>query len=126
MAYALKQTMRLKESSLLWGGVPCSLLIWLSLGTSLRHLYFPMGDPNSERVRLSNLCATRFCLLALVAVSRCCYWAAEQPLSSLLKEIPCYHRLLRIPGLKSAMTRLSEAYLDDQSAGICACIHVVS
>lgn len=111
MVYALRQTMRLKESSgLLWGGVPCSLLIWISMGTSLRHLYVPMGDPNSESVRLSNLCLTRFCLLALVAVSRCCYWAAEQPLSSVLKNIPCYHDILHIPGLKSLMTRLPEAY----------------
>ena len=107
MIYAIKQTMRLRESGLLWGGVPCSLLVWLSLGSSLRHIYFPMGDPESECVRLSNLCLSRFGLLVLIAIARTCYWGAEQPSSSLLKDIPCYDQFLHVPGLKNMMTRLS-------------------
>lgn len=108
MVFAVKQTLRLKESGLLWGGVPCSLLIWISLGTSLRNIYYPMGDPESKQVQLSNLCLSRYALLVILAIARCCFWAAEQPQSSYLKDIPCYDWILHIPGLQSMMTRLPE------------------
>lgn len=53
---AIKGVLRLRPGSLCWLGIPCSLLIWVSLGTSKRGTLFDMfGDISLESVRKSNI-----------------------------------------------------------------------
>lgn len=93
------------------GGVPCSLLVFISRGTSKRNVYPHgiMGDPDSEVTKLSNLVLSRFCLLVLVAISRNVFWAIEQPSSSLLPQTPYYSYLLNLSQLNTVFIRMSAA-----------------
>lgn len=120
------QVMRLRQGGLLWGGVPCSSFVWISRGTSRRSqatappkpcqcmpgtpfvstcesatiLQFlqanVLGDNSVEFVRLGNLCVVRFCLLVLLACSRNCIWAVEQPSSSMMPEHPRMQQLFQL------------------------------
>ena len=108
--YALKQVLRLKPGSLLWGGVPCSLLVWVSRSSSKRLLpgYDVMGDPFSKPTLQSNTLLSRFALLVLLCMSREVFWAIEQPQSLLLKDTPYYDYFFLLPQLKIVFTRMSE------------------
>lgn len=118
------QVMRLRQGGLLWGGVPCSSFVWISRGTSKRsqatalpnpcasachehilsaHVSLQhavqdnvLGDGSKEFVRVGNLCVVRFCLLVLLAYSRNCIWAVEQPSSSIMPDHPRMQQLFRL------------------------------
>ena len=108
--YAIKGTLRLKEFSLLWGGVPCSLLVFISMATSGRHLNI-MGYEDREPVATSNLLLARFCLLAILQTARNGYWAVEQPGSSVLKDTPYMEMLMdqTVAAVKTFFCRLPAA-----------------
>jgi len=55
-----------------------------------------LGDNSMEFVRLGNLCVVRFCLLALLAYSRNCIWAVEQPGSSIMPDHPRMQQLFQL------------------------------
>ena len=107
--YALKCVLRLSPGSLLWGGVPCSLLIFISRGTSKRNVgqFDLMGDPNSEATVLSNRILSRFALLVLIAICRDVWWACEQPQSSLLPATPYFAYLLNLAKMNPIFIRMS-------------------
>ena len=94
------------------GGVPCSLLVWVSRSSSKRSMpgYDVMGDPFSLPTTRSNTLLSRFALLVLVAMSREVFWAIEQPQSSLLKDTPYYEYLFMIPQLKIILARMWGPY----------------
>ena len=110
--YALRQCLRLKELALFWMGIPCSLLIFMSVGTHRRDLegYDIFGDTTLESVVKSNLALTRAALLALVVTVRNAFWVAEQPGSSKLPEVPYYSALLEDPKIPTYFTRLSATW----------------
>ena len=90
-------------------GIPCSLLIFISLATSKRGLYGHdiFGDESLSCVVKSNMHLSRACLLAMVCMARNVFWAAEQPSTSKLPQIPYYWELLSDPLLQTYFTRLS-------------------
>ena len=106
--YAVKACLRLLPYSLLWGGVPCSLLIWISSATSGRKAdTLPMGDESKDCVRNSNLLLSRFSLLAVLATARHSWFCVEQPMSSMLVKLPYYDFIMNIAALKPQFVRLS-------------------
>ena len=107
MLYAIKSTLRLAPQSLLWGGVPCGLLVFLSLGTSKRNVQV-MGDTTKQCVVDSNLCLSRFSLLCLLATARGAYWACEQPISSCLRQTPYFDFLMEIKAVPAFLVRLPD------------------
>ena len=73
---AIKGILRLRPGSLAWFGVPCSLLIWVSLGTSKRGTACDMfGDISLESVRKSNIHLSRAAMLILLCVARQVWWS---------------------------------------------------
>ena len=92
---AIKGILRLRPGSLAWFGVPCSLLIWVSLGTSKRGTAFDMfGDISLESVRKSNIHLSRAAMLILLCVARQVWWTVEQPGSSRLPHMPFFDDML--------------------------------
>jgi hypothetical protein len=55
-----------------------------------------LGDESMKFVRLGNLCVVRFCLLVLLAYSRNCLWAVEQPGSSIMPDHLRMQQLLQL------------------------------
>lgn len=105
---AIKGVLRLRPGSLCWLGIPCSLLIWVSLGTSKRGTLFDMfGDISLESVRKSNIHLGRAALLILLCVARQIWWAVEQPGSSRLPKMPFFAELLMDKLIPTSFQRLS-------------------
>ncbi|CAJ1397173.1 unnamed protein product [Effrenium voratum] len=105
--YCLKGALRLRKQALLWGGVPCSLLVFMSSGTHQRGFENDMmGDLSLPSVRQSNLLLSRFCLIVLVCICRNVWWAIEQPASSKLVETPYYSYLMSLRCLNPKFVRL--------------------
>lgn len=109
--YALKGVLRLVPGSLLWGGVPCSLLVFISRATSKRNLdgHDIYGDPKSAPTVLSNLILSRFALLVALAISRDVWWAIEQPSTSLLPKTDYYQLFLNLAEINPIFLRMSGA-----------------
>lgn len=112
MLYALKHVLRLKQSGLAWFGVPCSLLVFSSLGTSKRGIWpFDLfGDTAIPCVRRSNVHLARTALLVLVCIVRQVWWAVEQPGTSRLPQIQYFASILEDPALPTEFSRLPESY----------------
>jgi hypothetical protein len=81
---SVRLALQMVRSGLLFGGVPCSLFVFISLGTSMRSPTCPDGNVNLESVRRSNALASRFTLLAMIALARGAHFVIEQPSSSRL------------------------------------------
>ena len=88
----LQYVMRMKPGSLLWSGLPCSLHIWISRGTSGKSRSNPRGVFNGcfmhECVRIANCIACRFGLIAIICLVRKIWWDTEQPASSVAQWLP--------------------------------------
>lgn len=56
----------------------------------------PIGNEEKQSVYLGNVCLVRFILLILLACSRNCIWAVEQPGSSCMREHPRMQALLSL------------------------------
>ena len=125
---ALKQVLRLKKGGMWWAGVPCSLLVFISMGTSGRHLR-PMGFEDQPKVANSNLLLSRTALLALV-VCRAVFWAVEQPGSSVLPRTPYFEHLMQLGEVLKSPTffvrlpgpKISAVFQGNSCACGCACL----
>lgn len=89
----LQYVLRLKLGSLLWCGLPCSLHVWISRGTSGKSRANPRGVNESgvtlhECVGIANCIAARFGLIAVLCLVRQVWWAIEQPVSSVAMWLP--------------------------------------
>ncbi|CAK8987363.1 unnamed protein product [Durusdinium trenchii] len=94
LIYAVRQTLRLVPSGLVFLGVPCSMLVWISSGTHGRAAPNFMGDSSIPGVVASNTLLARASLLCCLAMARSVFWAVEQPGSSCLPKTPYWRRLL--------------------------------
>ena len=94
--YALKQVMRLRERALCWLGIPCSLLVFMSIATSKRGLkgHSILGDESLPCVQKSNLQLSRSALLALLCIVRRVFWSVEQPSTSKLPHVDYFANVL--------------------------------
>ncbi len=72
---------------------PCHSWIFLSRGTYLRSANDPHGDLDSEEAQSQNRLVKRVCLLLRLATALGIFWLVEQPLSSLLCNLPEFMRL---------------------------------
>ena len=82
-ARAILLVLRLRPSGLLWGGVPCGSFVWLSRSKHGRSCKSPCGFFQNPWVKMNNMIAERFSLLAMLAVARRCHWTAEARLNTL-------------------------------------------
>jgi len=91
--------LRLVPLALLYGGVPCESYGFMSSGTHQRAACQPWGHTPYPFVWRGNVMATRFVLLAVLAIVRNCVWMAEQPDRSYLIHLPpmqlLFHRCLK-------------------------------
>ena len=87
---ACQYVLRVKANGLLWGGLPCSLHVWISRGTSGKSRDNPRGICNGvfkhDSVRIANLVAARYAMLVLVCLVR--QVITEQPASSVAPFLP--------------------------------------
>ena len=65
----------------------------------------PLGRDYLPGVRLGNLCASRSCLLILLACARGAFWACEQPGSSIMLSHPRWKMMLGL-GLRRLIPRI--------------------
>ena len=91
--HAIELVLRLHVFGLLFGGVPCESYIFMSSGTHQRSAVDPGGSPYPFVVEGSTM-ATRFVLLALLAIARGATWMLENPDRSALKVMPCIQLLM--------------------------------
>ena len=74
------------------GGLPCSLHVWISRGTSGKSRDNPRGICNGvfkhDCVRIANLVAARYAMVVLVCLVRQVMWVTEQPASSVAPFLP--------------------------------------
>ena len=75
-------TLRLRVGGLLWGAIPCNTFSWMSRGTYGRSPTFPCGDCLNVVIKVHNCITARFCLVAMLAVVRRCFWTAEACLNT--------------------------------------------
>ena len=128
LLYAIKHTLRLTPSGLLWLGIPCSMLVFISLGTSKRGVgeWDELGDTSLPSVQRSNLHLSRASLLALLAMSRCAWWCCEQPSTSRLPQLRYYADLLNDDNITTSFIRLpGSKILVCDSSRICPWFHFV-
>lgn len=90
---ACQYLLRVQVGGLMFGGLPCSMHVWMSRGTSKKSRSNPRGVLKNggyaaECVRLANLIAARYALLALICLARAVYWITEQPASSVAHHLP--------------------------------------
>ena len=89
---ACQYVLRVKANGLLWGGLPCSLHVWISRGTSGKSRDNPSGICNGvfkhDCVRIANLVAARYAMVVLVCLVRQVMWVTEQPASSVAPFLP--------------------------------------
>ena len=81
-------TLRLQEFGLLFAGVPCSSYIFISSSLHQRSPALPWGIENYQFVWEGNRLASRFLLLAAVAIVRLVKWGIENPKSTLIHVLP--------------------------------------
>ena len=108
LLYSIKQCLRLTKNSLCWCGIPCSMLVFISFGTSLREVdgRSIMGDESQRAVRQSNVMLSRSAMLVLLCVARQVFWAVEQPSASKLAKIRYFRMLLESKLMTTHFIRL--------------------
>ena len=99
----LNLCMRLVPFGLWYGAIPCCSFIFLSMATHQRTSENPWGAPQ-EFVYTSNCIASRYCLLALIAIIRGCVWCIENPLRTYVDLLPPVQLLLR-PHFKPMLSK---------------------
>ena len=85
---ALQYALRLKAGALLFGGLPCSLQVWISRGTSGKSREQPRGKTDLPCVANANKIAARYAMIILVCLARQVWWLTEQPSSSVAHWLP--------------------------------------
>ena len=83
-ACALSLTLSLDPmAGFLWLATVCSTWVWISSSSTGRTVDYPLGVP-CESTASANCMVARCGLLVVLAISRGCIWALEQPASSLM------------------------------------------
>lgn len=126
---ACQYILRLKPGALFWGGLPCSLHVWISRGTSGKTRDNPRGifdgSFKHECVKVANLLAARYALLVLVCLVRQVHWITEQPVSSVAMYLPylevALHTARQMLGFPAGL--LQKLYLDFKRALYDSCAH---
>lgn len=85
---AVKACLRLRPGGLAWFGTPCSSFVWVNRFTSGRTLSEPLGNVGLRYVQQANQLAGTTALLAMLVSCQHCFFAIEQPASSLLEAHP--------------------------------------
>jgi hypothetical protein len=101
----LRQTLRVVELGLLYGGIPCASYSFMSSQWHRRSVLNPFGDETFGFVKMGNLLAARFFLLVIVAIARKVFWFVEQPGSSRLPLLPYCGYLSEFDTLRTNMVR---------------------
>ena len=73
---------------------PCRSWIWISLGTTLRHLNV-LGDLTNPMIRAQNALVCRTIYVLVLCIKRGIYWLLEQPASSALFRHPRWLWLIK-------------------------------
>ncbi len=102
---SLRQTLRVVELGLLYGGIPCASYTFMSSSLHRRSVLNPLGDETFHFVKMGNLLAARFFLLVIVAIARKVFWFVEQPGSSKLPLLPYCGYLSEFDTLRTDMVR---------------------
>ena len=97
-------TLRLVVNGLLFGGLPCQSMGFMSSPTHKRSPADPWGDLRHPFVWIGNVCATRFTLLVCLAIVRRGTWMLEQPGRTALPWLPPI-RLLLQPKLRPRLVK---------------------
>ena len=74
---------------------PCSNMIWMSRGSTLRCKSRPLGDTTKEHVRISNEITKRCVFLVEFLMCRGVQWLVEQPLTSIMFMLPFWRSFLK-------------------------------
>lgn len=120
----------MKVGSLLWSGLPGSLHIWISRGTSGKSRSNPRGEINGcfmhDCVRIANCIACRFGLIAILCLVRQIWWDTEQPASSVAQWLPylevALHPARTILGFQSSMFQKLQLGCT-MSMSMCYCVY---
>ena len=98
---------------LVWWGIVCSSWIWMSRGTTLRHMWDPHGDTSKTCVANGNTMLARVVLLVMVAHALGVGNILEQPSSTLMR----YHHRFELLAnwMDVFMTRLTLGYWGAES-----------
>lgn len=91
---ALQGLRSLAVGGLCWLAVPCSSWVFMSRGTTGRSRLTVRGRRRYQKVRSANRIARRTCYLVTYLEAKGCYWALENPSSSILWLYPPMRRLL--------------------------------
>lgn len=92
---ALQGLRHMAKHGLAWFAPPCSSWIWLSRGSTFRSGLNPRGALRFRKVREANRIARRLIYLLEYLVRKSCYFAVEQPMTSLLWTYRPVRRFLR-------------------------------
>ncbi|CAK9096788.1 Uncharacterized protein SCF082_LOCUS45422 [Durusdinium trenchii] len=95
-ALLLSTILRSKPDAVFAFGVVCSTWVAVSRGSTHRHYFLPLGDPNSPSCNKANLLVARTCLALLLIIARGSTFVIEQPNSSLLYRHPRFNALMRL------------------------------
>jgi hypothetical protein len=102
---AIRNTLRIVEGGLLYGGVPCNSFIFMNSRNTQRTDSNPLGNKMCPAAVTGNILASRFMMLVLIALARKVYWFVEQPGSSKLKLFPYTLPLLQSNILPHSLVR---------------------
>ena len=91
--HSICKVLRVKMFGLLFGGIPCESYGFMSSGTHRRTAAEPFGTPYNFVVDGSTF-ASRFVVLAILAIARGVCWMVENPSRSMLPVMPCMQLLL--------------------------------
>ncbi|CAK0861834.1 unnamed protein product [Prorocentrum cordatum] len=82
-------------------GPACSSWVHLSMGSSGRRKWRPLGDQKKLFVKKANLMVSRVILLVRILHSRGVFWVLEQPMSSLMVHHPRFQEAIKDLGIHS-------------------------
>ena len=89
-------TVKLQVHGCNWYATVCSTWVWMSRSSTKRSIKCAQGNLRSRVVRDANAQVSRMVLLALLSLSRRCYWALEQPSSSVMEFSSAIRHLKRL------------------------------
>lgn len=79
--------LRVKSKGLLFAGVPCDSMGFLSSPTHQRSALFPWGAP-FPFVYTGNLLCCRFSMMVLISIARGVVWGLENPERTAINHVP--------------------------------------
>ena len=124
---ALQQILRVQRDGLVWLGVPCASFGFMASSGHRRSQESPLGDVSRHFVRLGNLLSSRASLLAVISMTRGCFWFIENPGQSTLGLFPYLKWMLSLGILNCKMMHgQTTRWLPDCVYGSSILCHVCS